>query len=44
MSQDSKMKIVRSMIEDLENGVIELPSKQLEPQCYREFSLYTYKI
>ena len=44
MSQDSKMKIVRGMIEDLENGVIELPSKQLEPQCYREFSLYTYKI
>jgi hypothetical protein len=44
MSQDSKMKIVRGMIEDLENGVIELPSKQLEPQCFREFSLYTYKL
>lgn len=44
MSQDSKMKIVRGMIEDLENGLIELPSKELEPQCFREFSLYTYKL
>jgi phage FluMu gp28-like protein len=44
MTQDSKMKIVRGMIEDLENGVIELPSKELEPQCFREFSLYTYKL
>ena len=32
------------MIEDLENGEIELPSKELEPQCYREFSLYSYKL
>ena len=44
MTQDSKMKIVRGMIEDLENGEIELPSKELEPQCFREFSLYTYKL
>jgi hypothetical protein len=44
MTQDSKMKIVRNMIEDLENGIVELPSKDLEPQCYREFSLYTYKL
>jgi phage FluMu gp28-like protein len=44
MTQDSKMKIVRGMIEDLEAGEIELPSKELEPQCFREFSLYTYKL
>ena len=43
-TQDSKTTIVRTLIADLESGVLELPSKDLEPECYKELSLYTYKL
>jgi len=43
-SQDSKTQAVRKMIHDIEEGVLELPSKQLMPECYDELSAYTYKV
>lgn len=43
-TQDSKATGVRKLIEDIENGVVLLPSKQLMPECYDELSAYTYKI
>ena len=43
-TQDSKTTIVRTLIADLEAGVLELPSKELEPECYKEMSMYTYKL
>ena len=43
-TQDSKTTIVRTLISDLEAGVIELPAKELEPEVYKELSLYTYKL
>jgi len=43
-TQDSKTQIVRTLIEDIENQVVELPSKELNPDLYKEMSLYTYKI
>ena len=43
-TQDSKATGVRKLIEDIENGVVLLPSKQLMPECYNELSAYTYRI
>jgi len=43
-TQDSKTQIVRTLIEDIEQMNVELPSKELEPECYKELSLYTYKL
>ena len=43
-TQDSKTQIVRTLINDLENGVLELPTKELEPEAYKELTLYTYKL
>ena len=43
-TQDSKTQIVRTLISDLEAGVLELPTKELEPECYKELTLYTYKL
>ena len=43
-TQDSKATGVRKLIEDIENGVVLLPSKQLMPECYDELSAYTYRI
>jgi len=43
-TQDNKTTIVRTLISDLEAGIIELPTKELEPECYKELSLYTYKL
>ena len=43
-TQDSKTQIVRMLIEDIEQMNLELPTKQLEPQLYKELSLYTYKL
>jgi len=43
-SQDSKTTGVRSLMQDIEDGNILLPSKQLMPECYNELSSYTYKI
>ena len=43
-TQDSKISLVRNTIEDLEAGNLELPTKELEPQLFREMSMYTYKL
>ena len=43
-TQDSKTTIVRTLISDLESSIIELPTKELEPEVYKELSLYTYKL
>ena len=43
-TQDSKTEAVRKLIYDIQEGKIELPSKQLMPECFNEFSSYTYKI
>jgi len=43
-TQDSKTRGVRALIHDIEEGIIELPSKELLPECYNELSAYTYKV
>jgi hypothetical protein len=43
-TQDSKTKAVRKLIYDIQEGKVELPSKQLMPEVFNEFSAYTYKI
>ena len=42
-SQDSKMTAVRTLMTDLDSGVIELPTKEFFPHLYNELSSYTYK-
>ena len=42
-TQDSKLTAVRALIQDIENQVLELPSKDLFPHLYNELSAYTYK-
>jgi hypothetical protein len=42
-TQDNKATGVRKLIYDIQQGSIELPSKQLMPECYNEFSAFTYK-
>ena len=43
-TQDSKTKGIRGLMQDIEDMSIELPSKQLMPECYKELSSYTYKM
>jgi hypothetical protein len=43
-TQESKLTAVRGLIQDIEDGVLELPSKQLMPEMYNELSAYTYKV
>jgi len=43
-TQDSKAQGVRKLIQDIENGAVELPDKNLMPECYDELSAYTYKV
>lgn len=43
-TQESKTTGIRRLMEDIENGVILLPSKKLMAECYDELSAYTYKI
>jgi len=43
-TQDSKTKGVRALMHDIEEGVIELPSKDLMPEVYNELSAYTYRV
>ena len=42
-TQESKLTAVRTLISDIENQVLELPSKELFPHLYNELSAYTYK-
>lgn len=43
-TQESKTRGVRSLIQDIEDMTIELPSKELMPEMYNELSAYTYKV
>jgi len=43
-TQESKLKAVRTLIEDIESGNLMLPSQKLMPECYNELSAYTYKV
>ena len=43
-TQDSKTRGVRALMQDIEEGVIELPSKNLMPEVYNELSAYTYRV
>ena len=43
-TQESKTRGVRALIHDIEEGVLELPSKNLMPEVYNELSAYTYKV
>jgi hypothetical protein len=43
-SQDSKAQAVRKLIYDIEEMIVELPSKDLMPELYNELSAYTYKV
>ncbi len=43
-SNESKTTAIRGLISDLENGVLDLPSKNLFPELYNELNAFTYKI
>jgi hypothetical protein len=43
-TQESKLKAVRALIQDIEDATLELPSKQMFPYLYNELSAYTYKV
>ena len=43
-TQESKTKGVRALIQDIEDGVLELPSQDLFPYLYNELSSYTYRV
>jgi len=43
-TQDSKTRGVRALMSDIEEGIIELPSKDLMPEVYNELSAYTYRV
>jgi hypothetical protein len=42
-TQDSKTKGVRKLIYDIQEGKVELPSKNLMPEVFNEMSAYTFK-
>ena len=42
-SQDSKMTAIRTLMADMDSGVIEIPTKDFFPHLYNELSAYTYK-
>jgi hypothetical protein len=42
-TQDSKTEAVRKLIYDIQEAKIELPSKNLMPECFNEMSAYTFK-
>lgn len=42
-TQDSKTEGVRKLIYDIQEGTVELPSKQLMPECFNELQSFTYK-
>jgi hypothetical protein len=42
-TQDSKAEGIRKLIYDIQEGKVELPSKQLMPEVFNEMSSYTFK-
>ena len=43
-TNDSKTIMIRKLILDIQNGNVELPSKELYPILYNELSAFTYKV
>lgn len=43
-TQESKTQGVRTLIQDIEDQVVMLPSKELMPEMYNELAAYTYKV
>jgi hypothetical protein len=43
-SNDNKVQAIRGLIQDIEEGIIELPSKKLMPEVYQEFASFSYKL
>jgi len=43
-NNDNKVQAIRGLIQDMEEGVIELPSKKLMPEVFQEFASFTYKL
>ncbi len=43
-SNESKNQGIRTLIYDIQEGILELPSKQLFPQLYTELNAFTYKV
>ena len=42
-TQDSKMNAIRTLMTDMDAGVIEIPTKEFFPHLYNELSAFTYK-
>lgn len=42
-SNETKVAGIRGLIQDMQNGILELPSKNLFPELYRELAAFTYK-
>ena len=42
-NQDNKMTAIRTLMSDMESGMIELPTKEFFPHLYNELSAFTYK-
>ena len=43
-TDDSKVRMIRGLIQDMQEGVLQLPSKALSPELYGELASYTYKL
>jgi len=43
-SNESKNQGIRTLIYDIQEGILELPSKDLFPQLYNELNAFTYKV
>jgi len=43
-SNDNKTQAIRGLIQDIEEGIIELPSRDFMPEVYNEFASFTYKL
>lgn len=43
-TNESKIRMIRKLILDIQNQVLELPSKELYPTLYNEMSAFTYKV
>ena len=42
-TNETKVQGIRGLIEDMQNSILELPSKDLFPELYRELAAFTYK-
>ena len=42
-TNETKVTGIRGLIEDTQNGILELPSKNLFPELYQEMGAFTYK-